>query len=139
LINSVLFLEGGGTGLQLTQILVGSSEYFFVRAGGTADGFLHALYTDALGRDIDARALVLSEQALALAGPGIRGAIANVIFSSLEYRQNVAVGFFASFLDRAPTAPELAAVVNAQAGGMSDELLAAILLSQDEVFFRANR
>src|SRR5262249_26387026 len=50
LINSVLFLEGGGTGQQLAQALAGSAEYFVARAGGTAEGFMQALYADALGR-----------------------------------------------------------------------------------------
>jgi hypothetical protein len=136
LLGGVVFLEGGGTGRQLALTLMASPEYY-ARAGGTPDGFLRALYADALGRDIDPGTLAAGEAAFA-AGAGARVAVANVVLSSPEYRRDVAADFFAGYIGRPPRADELAAVENALVGGMSEELLAVLLLSQDEVFQKAN-
>jgi hypothetical protein len=138
LINSVLFMEGGGTGLQLAQFLLGSPEYFVARAGGTAKGFMQALYADALGRPVDAASLAAGAQAFAQFGPGVRGAIAAIVLNGREYRQDVAVDLFGRYFDRAPSAGELSAVLGAQAAGVGDEMLVAVLLAQDEVFGKAN-
>src|SRR5207253_792844 len=51
--NWVNFLNQGGTADQLEAILIGSAEYFNGRGGGTANGFLQALYDDVLQRPID--------------------------------------------------------------------------------------
>src|SRR5207248_4914976 len=49
----VNLLGSGGTVEQLEAALSGSAEYFQNRGGGTNDGFLAALYQDALGRPLD--------------------------------------------------------------------------------------
>src|SRR5262249_33522636 len=46
------FLASGGTLNQVRALLLGSVEYF-QKQGSTIDGFLTALYQDALGRPID--------------------------------------------------------------------------------------
>src|SRR5207302_6680064 len=51
--GGVSFLMNGGSIEQLEAILIGSTEYFQTRAGGTNDGFLNALYEDVLHRPID--------------------------------------------------------------------------------------
>src|SRR5262249_15080786 len=52
-LNSFLgFLASGGTLNQVRALLLGSVEYF-QKQGSTIDGFLTALYQDALGRPID--------------------------------------------------------------------------------------
>src|SRR5262249_3402062 len=48
------FLKQGATVEQMEAGLVGSAEYLRSRGGGTNDGFLSALYQDALGRAVDA-------------------------------------------------------------------------------------
>src|SRR5262249_29653093 len=46
-------LGSGGTAEQAAAALAGSAEYYAVRGGGSAGGFLTALYRDALGRPLD--------------------------------------------------------------------------------------
>ncbi len=46
-------LNSGGTLDQVRAMLLGSSEYYFARGGGTDFGFLDAMYRDVLGRPID--------------------------------------------------------------------------------------
>jgi hypothetical protein len=48
------FLSHGGTLEQAAVVLIGSPEYRTKRGGNTDQGFLDALYQDALGRPIDA-------------------------------------------------------------------------------------
>src|SRR5262249_11236691 len=47
------FLRQGNTIEQMDAGIVGSAEYFQTRGGGTNNGFLTALYQDALGRAVD--------------------------------------------------------------------------------------
>ena len=56
-----------------------------------------------------------------------------------EFRGVVGAAAFERYTDRPPTAAELALIEGAMAGGMTDETLAAVLLSQDAVFLKANR
>ena len=49
----VSFLSEGGSVLELEARLIGSSEYFTVRAAGTEEGFLRAVYQDTLNRALD--------------------------------------------------------------------------------------
>src|SRR5262249_20952353 len=49
----VSFLGAGGTVEQVESAIVGSPEYLQNRGGGSNDGFLAALYQDALNRPID--------------------------------------------------------------------------------------
>jgi hypothetical protein len=137
-LNGVLFLEGGGTLEQLAQMLVLTPEYVNLRAGGTAAGFLGALFQDALGRPIDPGTLAVGEQMLAANPAGGRALIANIVLNGPEFRGVLAAADFERFTDRPPNAAELVAIVNALQAGMTDETLAAILLSQDPVFLRAN-
>src|SRR5262249_55866610 len=53
LTGSLATLNTGGTDEQVQVAITGSPEYFQTRGGGTNDGFLQALYQDALGRPID--------------------------------------------------------------------------------------
>ena len=65
LANFVAFLMAGGTVEQVAVALTGSAEYFQTRGGGTNNGFLNALYLDALNRAIDPGGLTTYTQALA--------------------------------------------------------------------------
>jgi hypothetical protein len=138
LINGVLFLEGGGTGQQLALALVLSPEYSLVRAGGTAAGFLGALFQDALGRPIDPGTLAVGEQMLAANPAGGRVVIATTVLTSAEFRADAASQLFAQFFDRSPTVAVLLAVENALQAGVGEETLAAVLMATDEYFLKAN-
>jgi hypothetical protein len=137
LLNGVFFLEGGGTGQQIAMALVLTPEYSLVRAGGTADGFLEALFQDALGRPIDPGTLAVGEQMLAANPVGGRTLIATTVLTSAEFRAGAASQLFAQFFDRSPTVAVLLAVENALQAGLSGETLAAVLMATDEYFAKA--
>ena len=65
--------------------LAGSNEFFFAQGGGTNDGFLNAVYEDALGRPIDPAGLAWWTAALSLGASRIQ--VAAQILGTQEYRQ----------------------------------------------------
>src|SRR5207253_8895226 len=79
----VTFLGAGGTPEQIDTILVSSPEYLHVRRGDTDDGFLTALYEDALARSPDAGGLAAFK--VALRSGATYGQVAAAIFGSDEY------------------------------------------------------
>src|SRR5207245_1722122 len=98
LTSFVSFLSGGGTVEQVQAMIAGSGEYFANRGGGTNGGFVDALYRDALNRAADAggRAAFLA----ALANGMSRQAVADAIFHSDEYRQDLIQSYYQRFLHR---------------------------------------
>src|SRR5207302_1312669 len=58
------YLQNGGTVDGLAAILAGSPEYFQTRGGNTNDGFLDALFLDALNRTVDPGARTFYDQQL---------------------------------------------------------------------------
>src|SRR5262249_2987667 len=80
------FMAGGGTDEQVGEILVGSSE-FYQKAGGTNDGFLNALYLDALNRGVDPQGRSTFDQFLASGGTTQQ--VATIILTSNEYRTDL--------------------------------------------------
>src|SRR5207244_2357290 len=73
-------LAAGRTGEQVAGALVGSPEYFQSRGGGTEDGFVNALFQDALNRSPTAAEGTLFVQYL---HNGLsRGQVADLIFGS---------------------------------------------------------
>src|SRR5207253_9455104 len=104
--------------------VAGSPEYFQIRGGGTNDGFLSALYQDALGRAIDASGQASFTRLLA--SGMTRTQAAAVIFSSTEYRQRLVQGYYESFLQRPADAGGLNSFVGAlQAGSTDEEVIAS--------------
>jgi autotransporter-associated beta strand protein len=92
------FLARGGTVEQLAAFITGSQEYFQTRGGGTSQGFLNALYQDALNRAIDGSGQTTYSQALTA---GVtREQVAAVLFAGTEYQQNVVQNFYRQFLGR---------------------------------------
>jgi hypothetical protein len=94
----VAFLGSGGTVEQVQAIIAGSAEYLQQRGGGGNDGFLSALYQDALKRGIDDSGRTAFVKALAAGAT--REQVARAIFSSTEYRQNLVQGYYKQFLRR---------------------------------------
>jgi hypothetical protein len=125
-------LAQGGTLEQAAADIVASPEYYQRRSGGTADGFLAALYHDALSRGIDPSGQALFAQAL---GEGAsRSQVAAAIFGSTEYHQDLIKADYLTWLHRPPDRIGLAAFTDALAVGMRDEALAAAILGSDEFF-----
>jgi uncharacterized protein (TIGR03118 family) len=126
------FLQQGHTVEQMEAGLAGSQEYFQNRGGGTNNGFLAALYQDALGRAIDAGGQAAF--GTALANGATPGQIAAIVIGSQEGLQNAVQGFYGSLLHRAADNAGLNAFVNALQHGATDQQVMAALASSDEYF-----
>jgi hypothetical protein len=127
-------LQGGQTLEQVAAALVGSPEYAQTRGGGSAAGFLNALYQDALGRSVDATGLSDFSQALAQ-GVSHRQ-VADQVFASDEFRQNLVDNYYRYFLLRpAEPAGRQAWTDDLRHGVSSDQVLAGIVGSPEMLGF----
>jgi hypothetical protein len=133
--QGVAFLQNGGTREQLLAAVVGSPEYFQKRGGGTAAGYVNALYQDALGRDADAAGLAYWVRFLAAGGD--RTAVAAAVLASDEFRGPVVDDFYQTYLHRPADGGSRALLLQAWRQGESGEQIAATLLASDEYFVRA--
>jgi PKD repeat protein len=124
------FLAQGNTIESLQAILAGSPEYYQNRGGGTNDGFLNALFEDALGRPVDAATQANMERALA---SGVsRTAIATVVFGSHEHQGHLVQQLYERFLGHPPSASELDSQVSAlQSGARDDDVIAGLVRSTE--------
>src|SRR5262249_3300256 len=102
------------------------------RSGSTNDGFLDALYQDALNRPPDPFGRAAFNQALA-AGAS-RTAVVQAIFGSLEYIQDLVQGFYLQFLGRSADPFGLDAFTNQLQHGVRDEDVIAQILGSSEYF-----
>jgi hypothetical protein len=111
-------------------IIAGSPEYFQVRGGGTAPGFLDALFQDALGRPIDPPALAGTLQGLATGFTPTQ--VADVLFHSGEYDADLVGSYCWRFLRRPADPAGLQAAEAALLQGVRSEDVLAALLASDE-------
>jgi hypothetical protein len=126
------FLAQGGTLTDVEAALIGSQEYFTNRGGGTIDGFLQALYSDALNRAPDTAGAADYTQQL---NAGVsRTTVANDILTSPEGREYAVQLMFNRFLRRAPDLAGSNSFVNDMMGGMSDITAEAGMIGSDEYF-----
>jgi uncharacterized protein GlcG (DUF336 family) len=128
--SGVAFLNSGGTLEQLEASIVGSAEYFQVRGGGTNDGFLTALYQDALNRSVDPGARAAGDALLAAGMP--RNQFALQVFISPEHESDLVTAYYQQYLHRAPDGPSLSVDVAALSQGARDETLVAGILASLE-------
>ncbi|HWB12697.1 MAG TPA: DUF4214 domain-containing protein [Pirellulales bacterium] len=127
-------LAHGASDEQVAEIVVGSQEYFGLH-GGTDDAFLAALFQDALNRPIDAGAKAAFGQALA-AGAS-RAQIAEAVFSSREYHNDVVDDVYLRLLHRHADTAGQSFWTNWLDAGNTDEQLMAALAASDEYFGRS--
>lgn len=113
-------------------MIVGSDEYFTARGDGTNDGFLNALFKDALNRSIDPATKALFEQSLAQGMT--RQHIAAVVFGSAEYRDDLVTQMYLDVLDRPVDAAAQTYWVAKLADGVTNEQVLASLIASDEYF-----
>ena len=125
-------LYSGGTDEELAQILVSSPEYLQTHGSGTKDGFLDALFQDALGREVDASGRAYFDAAMAKGATP--ASVAAIIFGSDEYRRNLVSGFYQAFLDRPLDPVGVESFVGQLAGGQRDEQIIAEMVASDEFF-----
>jgi uncharacterized protein (TIGR03118 family) len=128
----VNFLQQGHTVEQMEAGITGSPEYFQSRGGGTNNGFLAALYQDALNRAIDPAGQAAS--GTALANGASTGQVAAVIFSSQEFLQDLVQGDYGTFLGRPADGDGQSGFVNALRHGATDEQVLAAIAGSDELF-----
>jgi autotransporter-associated beta strand protein len=122
----------GGTYEQAEASITGSPEYYQSRGGGTKDGFLDALYHDALGRAVDPAGRTSFDQAFAAGATP--GAVAGVIFTSDEYRTDLVQGWYQQYLHRPADTSGLDSFVSALRQGTRDEAVVATIIGSDEYF-----
>jgi hypothetical protein len=125
-------LASGGTLEQVDAALAGSGEYFQNRGGGTNDGFLDALFSDALHRPVDASGRAQFDQALATGTT--RQQVAAQVFASGEYKGFVVQSFYLNFLHRQADGGGLFTHVNELQSGLTDEQLVAVFVGSAEYF-----
>jgi hypothetical protein len=127
------FLARGGTYEQVQEIIAASDE-FFAENGSTNDGFLNALYQDALGRAPDAGGRAGFDQFLAMGGSRTR--VAAMIYTSPEFDVDLVDGWYLAFLHRPGDASGLNGFVTALMLGARDESLMANIIGSDEYIAR---
>src|SRR5262249_8553881 len=123
------FFAGGGTEEQARALVLGSDEYL-ARSGGTAEGFLAALFRDVLGRDLGVGE---GQRFLDLLRAGAsRAAVARRVLPSPEPDAREVAAVYAALLGRAPDEVGLAGWASVLAGGVSDEQVAVGIASSTE-------
>jgi hypothetical protein len=129
--DNKLLLQGE-TLEQLAAVIVSSEEYFQQRGGGTNDGFLTALFQDALDRQIDYGAKTSFEQELA---HGVtRAQVADQVFGSKEYRSVEVQNLYQQAFDRDADQAGVAYWTDKLAHGMRDEQALAAIMGSQEYF-----
>jgi uncharacterized repeat protein (TIGR03803 family) len=113
--------------------IAGSAEYQQNRGGGTIDGWLTAMYEDAFHRPVDPSGQSFFGQALASGALSFRQ-VADVIFTSPEYYQDLVDGYYSTFLRRAADPGGLAYWVSRQRAGHSPTEIIAGILGSSEYF-----
>ena len=101
---------------------------------GSNNGFLNALYEDALNRMADAGGLAGFSGALANGVP--RSQVATVMLTSAEYHQDLVGSYYQRFLHRAADQGGLNSFANALAQGTSDQAVIAFIIGSNEYFAR---
>jgi fibronectin type 3 domain-containing protein len=133
-LNSFLtFLNQGGALQQVQAAILGSGEYF-ARAGGTAAGFLNAVYRDVLSRSVDLQGSALWNAALA--GGASRQQVATTILNSSEAQGDAIQSFFAQYLHRSADAFGLTSFLAAMQQGVPEEVVLASIVGSGEYYKR---
>lgn len=136
LVNSSLGVHSGpGTERRTAAILISSQEYFVNRGGGTNQGFVTAIFQDALKRAPDAQGLAFYTQELAAGFTHVE--IATQILNSTEALTRTIDGLYERYLGRAPDPGGLQAFLFNYFQGYGTESNTETLLTTDEFYRRA--
>jgi hypothetical protein len=128
----VSILAAGGTVEQVEADLMGSAEYFQNRGGGTVNGFLAAMYQDALHRAIDAGGQTTFAQ---LMGSGMSATqVAVIMAGSTEFHTDEVQNDYQAFLRRSGDASGVAGWVGLMATGMSNTTVTSGIVGSQEYF-----
>jgi uncharacterized protein (TIGR03118 family) len=126
------FLQQGNSIEQMQAGIVSSTEYFQVRGGGTNNGFLTALFQDALGRAVDANGQTFFNQEFANNVP--LSTIASQVISSAEFQTDLVKNDFQQILHRAADNTGISFYIGLLQQGQTDQQIAASIAGSDEFF-----
>ena len=121
---------------QLAELVIGSSEYYQNRGGGTNDGFLDALYSDALHRAVDDSGRAYFDRLLSSGTSTSQ--VAAMIFASDEYLNDLVDSFYLELLDRPADSGGQAYFAGQLKQGVSDGQVIALLAGSDEYFAKTS-
>jgi hypothetical protein len=124
-------IAGGATFEQVQAGIVGSQEYFQLH-GSTNNGFVTALYQDALNRLPDPGGLSFFIQELN--NNVSRQTVASQIFASTEFFNDLIAADYQTLLGRAPDPIGAAAFLLAFQSGATDQAVTAAILGSPEAF-----
>ncbi len=128
----------GGTGYETIEgAILGSHEYIHLRGNDSVDGFLAALYCQALFRPLDTAARNYDETALGNFEQGVTSPaiVATNLLESGEALSPRIMAYYLRFLRRAPSPSELQYWVKMiQTVGTGDEQLIGSILTSSEYF-----
>jgi hypothetical protein len=127
-------LTSGSTAEEIAAALAGSAEYYQQRGGGTADGFLDALYSDALHRSVDAAVRAQLDSLLSAGTPVAR--IASAVFGSAEYQHDLVEDWSGTYLGQTGELSTAANYTAQLSAGARDEAVLASMLASDDYFVR---
>jgi hypothetical protein len=111
--------------------MVGSAE-FANRSGGSAVGFVSALYQDLLNRPVDAAGLATFTGQLATGTT--RSAVAEELLTSAEYRSDLIASYYQAYLGRPADAGGISTFLAQFTQGASNDAVQAALLGSGEFY-----
>jgi uncharacterized protein (TIGR03118 family) len=123
-------LASGTTFEQAAAVIAGSQEYFQNRGGGTAAGFLSAIYQDGLTRALDNNGKTVYTSAMQ--SGATPGQVAAVIFASAEFKAVRVRQIYQTYLHRSADNTGLGFFVRALQQGARDEDVIAVIVSSGE-------
>jgi hypothetical protein len=146
----VNYLNQGYTIEQVKAVMVGSAEYYTAQGGNTAEGFLEALYRDALGRSLDdnGRSVwgtdlatgVTNSSAINDSGSNlVRESVALSVLTTGEGYQIVVAAGYQKYLHRTVDTGGLNYWVSQLMQGMTDEQFYAQLIGSQEYYAKHSR
>jgi hypothetical protein len=127
----VAALQQGWTDAQVQAAFAGSAE-FYADAGGTAAGWLNALYLHVLGRGADTGGLAAWSGVLARGGSLAQ--IAQAFVNSAEHEAILVQTYYQTYLGRRANAAEVGSWVNANQAGLGNSQIIADFLASQEFF-----
>lgn len=125
-------LQRGATYQVVQAHFLGSAEYYLGPSGGTAAGFLTALYSDVLGRAPDAAGA--SHWLVVMAGSAGTFNVAQQVLGSPEYLGRTVAGWYVTLLDRTATPGEVAGWVTSLQGGTRIESVVSSFVGSTEYY-----
>jgi hypothetical protein len=115
------------------EFIASSPEFLRLQGGGTIDGWLSAIYADALGREADPGSRAAFDFELNTGLINLRQA-AHIIFTSQEYDRDIIDQYYMAFLLRNPDTGGGAAWLSEMLAGLSVDQLVVGIASSAEYF-----